>query len=130
MLVSVQSAYILTLKCFLCYVSQMIENMPTVKLTDFGLSKMVDVDDMMKTAMFSTVVGTPGFMAPELYMKKPYNQAVDIFAMGLVFFAIYMQKGDEALCPVSCKYLSQIWCQWCNGSYPLPSAQMTSISNS
>ena len=41
----------------------------TVKITDFGLSKMVDPETMVRTAMFTTVCGTPGYMAPELFMK-------------------------------------------------------------
>jgi len=80
---------------------KMVKDVATVKLTDFGLSKVVDAEDMMKTAMFNTVVGTPGFMAPELYLKQPYNQAVDIFAMGLVFLSIVDQKGNGPLCPLS-----------------------------
>ena len=79
------------------------DNIPQVKLTDFGLSKMVDTEDMMKTAMFNTVVGTPGFMAPELYLKQTYNQSVDVFAMGLVFLAILNHKKGEGLNPLSCK---------------------------
>ena len=50
----------------------------------------------MKTAMFSTVVGTPGYMAPEQYEKKDYGMSVDVFAMGLVYLALIMYKPGPA----------------------------------
>ena len=75
-----------------------------IKLTDFGLSKLVSIDEMMKTVMFSTVVGTPGFMAPEMFMELGYTYSVDVFALGLVFLAIMTHKKGKGLCPVSCEY--------------------------
>ena len=54
--------------------------------------------------MFSTVVGTPGFMAPEMYLKLAYNYSVDVFALGLVFLAVMTHKKGKGLCPVSCEW--------------------------
>eukprot|EP00330_Aristerostoma_sp_ATCC50986_P001506 CAMPEP_0114600134 /NCGR_PEP_ID=MMETSP0125-20121206/22687_1 /TAXON_ID=485358 ORGANISM="Aristerostoma sp., Strain ATCC 50986" /NCGR_SAMPLE_ID=MMETSP0125 /ASSEMBLY_ACC=CAM_ASM_000245 /LENGTH=104 /DNA_ID=CAMNT_0001807927 /DNA_START=323 /DNA_END=634 /DNA_ORIENTATION=- len=42
-----------------------------LKIADFGLSKVMN-DDLMKTA-----VGTPGYVAPEIIEKKPYDETVD-----------------------------------------------------
>ena len=33
--------------------------------------------------------GTPIYMAPELFMKKSYDQSVDIFALGTLLYEIY-----------------------------------------
>jgi serine/threonine protein kinase len=50
-----------------------------VILADFGLSKLVPSDDKN--------VGTPGFMAPEIYGSE-HGKKVDIFAFGMTFFEI------------------------------------------
>ena len=70
----------------------------TVKVTDFGLSKVVDAPDEAKTVLFSTVAGTPGFMAPEFFNKEPYTNSVDVFALGLLFVSMLNFKpGDKHL---------------------------------
>ncbi|HJJ92637.1 MAG TPA: protein kinase [Methanocorpusculum sp.] len=33
-------------------------------------------------------LGTEGYMAPEMYMKKPYDQRVDIWSMGVTMFVV------------------------------------------
>ena len=56
-----------------------------VKLCDFGLAK--HKDDLNKGAMqFS---GTPIYMAQELFLKKVYTSAIDIFALGTLIYEIY-----------------------------------------
>ena len=49
---------------------------------------MVDMEEMLTMAMFSTQVGSPGYMAPELYERKQYGMSVDVFAMGIVFLGL------------------------------------------
>lgn len=72
-----------------------------MKLTDFGLSKIVDIDPN-KTVLFTTAAGTPGFMAPEFFLGDGYGMSVDIFALGLVFLALVnFEDGDKELLPVS-----------------------------
>ena len=68
-----------------------------VKITDFGLAK----DAMLaSTAITRTNAGTPGFMAPEVVERKPYDASVDVFALGLVFLALVnFKKGDKMLLP-------------------------------
>ena len=57
----------------------------TVKVCDFGLSKLLDNANQQ----MMTDTGTPAFRAPELFQKKDgrlhYNASVDTFALGLVF---------------------------------------------
>jgi len=53
-----------------------------VKLTDFGLSKIIsDVD-----ASTSTFCGTTEYLAPEVIRHQPYGTAVDWWALGILVF--------------------------------------------
>jgi len=60
-----------------------------LKLSDFGLSRMIDSDQMMKT-----LCGTPQYLAPEIILEsegiteKGYSKAVDIWSMGVVLYII------------------------------------------
>ena len=48
-------------------------------ITDFGLARM-------QGAAKKGVWGTPGYMAPELWMGEPPSVASDIYALGIVFY--------------------------------------------
>lgn len=47
-----------------------------VKIGDMGTAKM-------KMGKKYTVIGTPEFMAPEMYEEKGYNEKVDVYAFGM-----------------------------------------------
>lgn len=70
-----------------------------VKLTDYGLSKMVDMDEMAKTALFNSVGGTLNYMAPEQFGRRQYGFPVDVFAMGLVYLALMTYTRGDILIP-------------------------------
>ena len=55
-----------------------------IKIGDFGISTQI------KKMKFS-VKGTPGYMAPELELEN-YDEKVDIYSMGCVFYEIYFLK--------------------------------------
>ena len=80
------------------------DNGPVVKITDFGLSKLVDAPNPATTYLFHSKCGTPGFMAPEFFLKSTdvnYSRPVDIFSLGLVFAAILQFKAqDKDVVPV------------------------------
>ena len=63
-----------------------------IKLTDFGLAKDID---MTTTSQLKSMAGTPVFMAPEIYEKKPYTEAVDVFTLGLVFLGLLLHKKED-----------------------------------
>jgi eukaryotic-like serine/threonine-protein kinase len=53
-----------------------------IKLTDFGIAR-IESSDFTKT---NVVMGTPGFIAPELYLGREIDQRVDIFSAGVLFY--------------------------------------------
>ena len=68
-----------------------------VKLTDFGLATD---SHLTQSVQMQSKVGTPAFMAPEIYEQKPYTASVDVFALGLVFLGLILHEaGQEILMP-------------------------------
>ncbi len=63
-----------------------------VKLTDFGLSKILD-EESDKTF---TICGTPQYLAPEVLLKKGYDKAVDWWSLGCVMYE--MLSGRLPFC--------------------------------
>ena len=64
-----------------------------LKLLDFGLSTCV------KKRSFSTEVynmtgytGSPRYMAPEVFLHKPYNEKVDVYSFGIMTWEIVSSK--------------------------------------
>ena len=54
----------------------------SIKLTDFGVASLTSQnfrDD-------GTVIGTPGFIAPEVFHKGAYSEMSDMFAVGVVLY--------------------------------------------
>ena len=54
---------------------------PTIKLADFGLSKLVGPNDKLRTAC-----GTLAYVAPEVLMQRPYSKPVDVWSIGIVTY--------------------------------------------
>ena len=54
---------------------------------DFGLSKLISVNENMRT-----LCGTPGYMAPEVLNKTEYSNAVDLWSVGCIAF--FMLTGN------------------------------------
>lgn len=53
----------------------------TIKLGDFGLSRVVD-----DTA--STICGTPAYMAPEIVVNKLYDEKADVWSLGVILYEL------------------------------------------
>lgn len=51
-------------------------------ISDFGLSKMEGTDAM------ATACGTPGYVAPEVLMGKPYGREVDCWSIGVITYIL------------------------------------------
>lgn len=55
-----------------------------IKLTDFGLSKIL-IDKEQKAY---TICGTPAYLAPEILTEEGYDQAVDWWSLGVVLYEL------------------------------------------
>ncbi|GFQ96025.1 hypothetical protein TNCT_390221 [Trichonephila clavata] len=53
-----------------------------IKVGDFGIARMLQSpEELAKTA-----IGTPYYLSPEIYQRKPYNYKSDIWALGCLLF--------------------------------------------
>ena len=81
----------------------------TMKISDFGISKLVCDDDISMT----TAIGTSKFMAPEMINEdKNYTEKVDVYSFGVLIYFILsggklpnislgdVSKGNKAPIPV------------------------------
>jgi len=57
---------------------------PTVKLCDFGLSRMIDKET--GKAYMETPVGSTHYMAPEIKSKSYVDEKIDMWALGIVLY--------------------------------------------
>lgn len=62
----------------------MLTHLGVPKITDFGLAKRVILDADDESAQ--EVVGTPPYMAPELFQQREATPASDVYALGVVYF--------------------------------------------
>ena len=53
------------------------------KLGDFGVARTIE-----KTSGGLTRIGTEIYMAPEVYLNRPYGKSVDIYSLGLVLYSL------------------------------------------
>ncbi|MGE0639004.1 MAG: serine/threonine protein kinase [Thermoanaerobaculia bacterium] len=52
----------------------------TIKIADFGLAQFLN----QRSEKVGQIVGTPGFLAPEALLGKPYTAWSDLFALGVI----------------------------------------------
>jgi len=55
-------------------------------LTDFGIAKILDLEETMDLTGTSAAVGTPEYMAPEQVTSKTVDHRADIYALGVVLY--------------------------------------------
>jgi serine/threonine protein kinase len=60
----------------------------SVKLLDFGTSKLVQLDD----SVTSTILATPAYASPEQLRNEPLTTAADIYSLGATLF--YLLTGE------------------------------------
>lgn len=62
-----------------------IPALPTVKVVDFGLSKVLDAEDagLTKTGI---IMGTPAFMSPEQAQAKSVDHRTDVYGVGAILY--------------------------------------------
>mmetsp|Transcript_8798 Transcript_8798/g.15465 ORF Transcript_8798/g.15465 Transcript_8798/m.15465 type:complete len:675 (+) Transcript_8798:221-2245(+) len=57
-----------------------------IKLTDFGLACLQGVPDIHADA----VVGSPGYIAPEVLERKEYTPACDVWSIGVILYILFV----------------------------------------
>lgn len=68
----------------------MLTHQGVPKITDFGLAKLVVLDAEAQQPV--EFVGTPPYMAPELFEQQPATTASDVYALGVCYF--YLLTGQ------------------------------------
>ncbi|KAI8915511.1 fused serine/threonine kinase-like protein, partial [Powellomyces hirtus] len=64
----------------------LLDDKHTVKICDFGFSRMLPGHNVTLTS----VKGTPIYMAPELIRERPYSHAIDLWAMGIILYELFV----------------------------------------
>jgi WNK lysine deficient protein kinase len=82
-------------------------NTGNIYLGDFGLSKKID-------EISSSIVGTPAFMAPEIYEEK-YDKSIDIYAFGMCLLEMITNESPYN----ECENIPQIWKKVTNNIKPV-----------
>lgn len=59
------------------------EGLKSLKIADFGLARLLKEDSMAQTTC-----GTPGYVAPEVLMQRPYGKPCDYWSIGVVTFIL------------------------------------------
>ena len=59
-----------------------------IKLADFGIAR-IESTDFTKT---NVIMGTPGYIAPELYLGRDIDQRADIFSAGVLFYQLLVGR--------------------------------------
>ncbi|XP_050456072.1 serine/threonine-protein kinase Chk2-like isoform X3 [Cataglyphis hispanica] len=95
---------------------------PLVKVSDFGLSKIVDARTMMKT-----FCGTPMYVAPEILAnlgRSSYTNQVDVWSLGVILYACLSGIVPFNVQNKNITLEQQITC----GKYEFPSARFAHVS--
>ncbi len=58
-------------------------NGTSVKIIDFGIAKLADLEGMTATRI---ILGTPQYMAPEQIRGRPVDSRTDLYALGIVLY--------------------------------------------
>ncbi|EDV21634.1 uncharacterized protein TRIADDRAFT_30089 [Trichoplax adhaerens] len=57
------------------------EALPQIKLCDFGFAKIIGERSFRKS-----IVGTPAYLAPEVFKNKRYNRLLDLWSVGVIIY--------------------------------------------
>ncbi|TKY66101.1 putative receptor protein kinase ZmPK1 [Spatholobus suberectus] len=63
------------------------------KVADFGLSKLLNRNNLNNNSRFSVIRGTRGYMAPEWVYNLPITSKVDVYSYGIVLLEMITGKS-------------------------------------
>jgi NIMA (never in mitosis gene a)-related kinase len=79
-----------------------------LKMGDFGVSRTLDSSqDLARTR-----IGTPYYLAPEIWNGQPYNSQADIWSAGCILYELCALKR-----PFHGPHINQLFCQVLQGRY-------------
>ncbi|CAE8636221.1 unnamed protein product, partial [Polarella glacialis] len=55
-----------------------------IRLTDFGLSK----DNLTQSALFTSFVGTAGYLSPEMVARQGHGYPLDYYCLGCLLYCL------------------------------------------
>jgi formylglycine-generating enzyme required for sulfatase activity len=73
----------------------MITEEGEVKLLDFGLAQLVDQRGAPSSELPTSVVGSPLYMAPEIWRGEPATRASDIYSVGVLLYELAAGKAPH-----------------------------------
>ncbi|KAJ7828676.1 Pkinase-domain-containing protein [Mycena olivaceomarginata] len=92
-----------------------------IMIADFGLSRIMEEE---KLSLLTEICGTPGYMAPEIFLKTGHSKPVDVWAMGVVTYFLLAgytpfdrdtpKLETEAIIAGDCKFKPEVC--WANVS--------------
>lgn len=77
-----------------------IDELGHFKLGDFGIARTAE-----KTTSAMSNKGTGSYMAPEVYLAKPYGKTVDIYSLGLMMYKL-LNRGRLPFYPIDKKVIN------------------------
>jgi len=83
-----------------------------VKIADFGLSQKIQ-------KILPYAVGTPIYMAPEIYKGTDATYAADVYSLGLVFYALFLE--EEPFRDIARKNDEEFWQEKIQNQLSFPS---------
>jgi len=89
-------------------------------ITDFGLAKYLDQQKGMHTAC-----GTPAFAAPEILKGEGYDQAVDLWSLGVILYLLL-----SGFSPFNEENVNTLYQEIITGTYHFSDPYWTDISDS
>jgi len=100
----------------------MIREDGVIKLTDFGIAKVIDRDDRM--TITGALVGSPAHMAPEIIEGQAAGAEADVFSLGTILYFLATRQLPFAA-PSTTAILKRILDGW----YPDPRSVAPAISD-
>jgi|ERR1711934_180928 len=90
-----------------------------VKLGDLG------VGTVLRKQKANTCVGTPYYLAPEMWKNRPYDTKVDVWSLGILLYELAVMEP-----PFQAKTMKDLSKYICRGKYPkLPSCYSSELHN-
>jgi serine/threonine-protein kinase len=67
-------------------VTATVDGRALVKVVDFGIAKLVAEDEATQLTRPAELVGTPRYMAPELFSDDAVDERIDVYSLGVVLY--------------------------------------------